>query len=139
MTWLSRILGIDGVVAGITSIFQARSERKQTAATARAKVLVKQADTAAQVELSTAEWENLALRQGETSWKDEAVSVVLLSPVVVLFVGAIWAGIQGGTPDSMLAAGERMIRILNSIEGEYAVLFSACVFAALGIRWKPGK
>ena len=123
------------VVGAVSSHLQAKAELKQTKATAAAKIAMKQADANAEIQLKQTEWESLALAQGNTSWKDEFVTVILLSPVIVLFVGALWAGIEGGTPDSLLTAGERMIDSLNGIEGEYAYLFSACVLAALGIRW----
>ena len=128
--------GIGGkVVDAVSGHLQAKAKVKQTKASAAAKVDLIKAGSLAQSEMAKEEWEALALQQGNTSWKDEIVTYVLLSPVVVLFAGALWAGIQGGTPDSLLAAGERMIASLNSIDGEYAYLFSACVLAALGIRW----
>ena len=128
--------GGNGLIQAAADTVKRRAERKTLAATAAAKVGLMRAGTESQVTLAREEWEAYAVRATATSWRDEAVTVVLLSPIVTLFLGALWAGVQGGTPDSLLEAGERMIASLNALEGEYAYLLSVCVLAALGIRYR---
>jgi len=130
---------IGGVVGGVvkpvaTAITEVKKSREET------KQL--EIKTQSKLDLSQEEWDLITLRNQKDSWKDEFVTVVWMSPVIFIIIGAVsnaWG------PSTLIAEMERAIAIINSMfmsEGEqfsYGEVLLYVTLAALGLKGLMNK
>jgi hypothetical protein len=89
MNWLGQI--ISGVVSPITSIFEARQKRKQAAEQAEAKIKLAKQQGDQELSLKDQEWEALAIKATEGTWKDELITLVFMGVFVIFIFGGLAA------------------------------------------------
>jgi len=127
-------LAIIGVLAdNVTSIFRQRGERKAAEKAAKAKLEQSRHDSSYKVELSDQEWEALAASNQNGSWKDEYVTVSIVSIVNMIVVGGIAAAF-GYT--QVLEGLSLAISALVAAGVDMGFLITATVLAALGMHIK---
>ena len=135
--------GLGGkVVEAVSGHYAAKNELKQTKVTAQAKIAMAKADTASKLELSGAELQTLRVAEMGQTWKDEYVVLLVTSPMLAMIIGTLVDPIllAVGSEYSIFAAGERMLKVLTGIEGEYAWVFHGVVVSCLGLReWGKRK
>lgn len=125
------------VASSVIDLIGKREARRKAKITGRNKVAAIRANSEADVAMSRAEWENLAVRGLDDSWKDEFVLVLATGPLAVALLGALIDPVLAacGIPYSLLATAERMMSIYGSAGVDYAAVLGIAVLAALGIRW----
>lgn len=84
---LKDILG--GVFQPAAEAFRSRNERKMAEKTLEAKIAEKRIDSDSQVTFNDQEWERLAAWANESTWKDEFITIVVLSPFILILVGGV--------------------------------------------------
>lgn len=143
MAWFSAlnpITAIKAIADVIKEPIKGWQDRKTAKVAAKIVIQKIQADTkkaTAESKLELAkqgvqiqgDWDARAQEQMKTSWKDEALMLVLFFPVVVMFIAAVFAG------DAMI---ERMIRVVKSLEefpSWYVIMLLGIVAAVYGLRW----
>ncbi len=131
------VLSSLNVVGFLVDLWKGHQEQKtqRTIASAKVKEAVVQGQT--QLELSTAQWEALAVAQTEHSWKDEYVTLIITSPIALLLLGGI---VGAFTNDTRLLEG--VIAGIVAIEStgvDMGVMVSSVVFAAIGLRFVRGR
>lgn len=133
MNWLTSIAS--SVIAPVAGIFNKREERKQTKVLAEAKLSQAKLEGKTSVTLTDAEWESISVSKQNESWKDEYVTLVITSPIVLLLVGSIWLAFTG---DARLLDGvTKGIEELKTIGVNMGLLMEAVVFAAIGLKlWR---
>ena len=67
----------------------ANAKLKLTEAEAKAKILLSK-------ETSTADWEKIMAQGTQNSWKDEAVTILVLAPVCLCFIPGLEQTVQNG-------------------------------------------
>ncbi len=143
MAWFSAlnpITAIKAIADVIKEPIKGWQDRKTAKVAAKIVIQKIQADTkkaTAESKLELAkqgvqiqgDWDARAQEQMKTSWKDEALMLVLFFPVVVMFIAAVFAS------DAMI---ERMIRVVKSLEefpSWYVIMLLGIVAAVYGLRW----
>ena len=123
---------IQGVVGPVAGIFQANIERKSAAETGKAKLLMAKEDGDTEITLKDKEWEAIAVKSTQGSWKDEYVTIVITSPLVLLILGALIQAIfqYDGVLDGVSLALDRLA-LLNVDMG---ALMYIVVLAAIGFK-----
>lgn len=112
-------------------MFTARSQTKQAIETVKAQVIQSADDNETRVTLNKQNWELISKKlEGET-WKDEFVTIVLYTPLVMLMLGALL------DPDRTLIQSAHFvmneINQLNTDSG-YGKLLFYVTLAALSIK-----
>lgn len=132
MTALKDIVG--GLFKPVADIFAAREARKAAKEAATAKLLQAKAEGALTVELNKDEWEHLALPTLGASWKDEYVTVSIVSIFNLIVLG----GITAAFGDPRLLEGIGLAVSALSTQGvDIGFLLEAVVLSAVGLSvWK---
>ena len=118
----------------IADIYAARQARKMAQQTAKTKVeLAKQEDRTA-LEMNKDEWEALQVQGMDKTWKDEYVTVSVMSIFNLIVVGGLAAAF--GYP--MILEGVAMaITSLTAVGVDVGFILEATVLAGLGLSiWK---
>jgi len=126
--WISLIL------KPLTGIFAKREERKLVRQQASDKLQQSKADGSLKLELNKDEWEALQVKGMDNSWKDEYVTVSVVSILNVIVIGGLAAAF--GYPQ-ILEGIVVSITALESVGVDIGFLLEAAVLAGLGLSvWK---
>ena len=93
----------------------ANAKLKLTEAEAKAKILLSK-------ETSTAGWERIMAQSTQNSWKDEAVTILVLAPVALCFIPGLEQTVQNGFDR------------LSALPSWYQNLVLVVCLSAIGIR-----
>ena len=127
-TWVTALF------APVANIFTKREERKLVRETAAGKLLQSKADGSLKLELNKDEWENLQVKGMTESWKDEYVTVSVVSILNVIVVGGIASAF--GYPQLLTGVGTA-ITALGAAGVDIGFLLEAAILAGLGLSiWK---
>ncbi|MCP3944515.1 MAG: hypothetical protein GY710_23975 [Desulfobacteraceae bacterium] len=94
----------------------------------KAKAIVEMAKTGQKIE---ADWDAKAQEQAKFSWKDEALMLLLFSPVFFLFLSAF-------LPAEYQAKIIGAVNALNEFPTWYVVMLLGIVASVFGLRWLIG-
>lgn len=118
----------------LSDAYAANQQRKAAKESAKAKIKMAKQDGDLKLELNDQEWEALGVDRENASWKDEYVTVSIVSVFNLLIVGGIAAAF--GHPqvlEGMVAA----IGALTSAGVDVGFLLNAVVLAAIGLKvWR---
>ena len=123
---------IQGVVGPVAGIFQANIERKSAAEAGNAKLAVAKEAGDTEITLKDKEWEAIAAKAAQGSWKDEYVTIIITSPLVLIIIGAIIQAAFGysGVLDGVSLALDR----LAILKVDMGALMYIVVLAAIGFK-----
>lgn len=125
------------VVSFITDLWKGHQDRKTQKEIAQAKIKEATIQGQTQLELTTAQWEALAVAQTENTWKDEYVTIIVTSPIALLLLGGIVGAFTG---DMRLIEGVTGGVIAIEQTGvDMGDMITAVVFAAIGLRVIRGR
>ena len=130
MNWLS-------LIAPIANIFTKKEERKKVKIEGEAKLAIAKQNGETNITLTDQEWEAIGVSKQDSTWKDEYVTIVITSPIVLIIVGSVWYAITG---DMNLLNGSVMA--LNKLTGiglDMGDLMTAVVYAAIGLKVWRGR
>jgi len=114
--------------------YQKRTDRKIAQDSAKAKLALSKTDNDFKLEMTDAEWEALAVSGLGESWKDEYVTVSLVSIINLVVVGGLLAAF--GYPQ-MLEGLVIAIQTLVEVGVDLGFLITTVVFAAVGLKmWR---
>ena len=132
MKWLSSIAS--GLIKPVTDLLMKKQERKQAKQSAAAKLLQTKQDGVQSLEMTDAEWEEVSTSlQGDT-WKDEYVTVSVMSLVNLIIVGGVASAF--GYPQ-VLEGTTIAIQALRDVGLDVGTMVLAVVFAAIGLKlWR---
>ena len=128
---------LSAIVSPLASVFNKRTDRKIQKDSIRGKLSQVKQEDATNITLTDAEWETVGQSlQGET-WKDEYVTIIITSPLVLILVGSIVAAF---TEDTRLLDGVAAgLTSLAALGVDMGFLMNAVVFAAVGLKvWRNG-
>jgi hypothetical protein len=109
-------------------------KRKQAKEAAQAKLVQARQDDAQQLELNKDEWEAIAASGLDKTWRDEYVTVSVVSILNLIVVGGIATAF--GYP-ALLEGVSYSITALGALGVDIGFLMEACVLAGLGLSiWK---
>ena len=118
----------------IASIFQERERRKAAREAASAKLAAATAQNVQQLELNKDEYEAIATQGLAATWKDEYVTVSVVSIFNLIVVGGI-ASAYGHT--QILTGVATAVQALSTAGVDVGFLLEATVLAAIGLSvWK---
>jgi hypothetical protein len=128
MGWLRLLLG------PLTSIVTKRQDRKAAQQTAKTKIESAKQLQSATVELNKDEWEQLQVNGMDKSWKDEYVTVSVMSILNLVVVGGVAAAF--GRPE-VLEGVIAAVTALEAIGLDMGFILEAVVLAGIGLSvWK---
>jgi hypothetical protein len=131
MSWSS--LNPLNVINGVVEIFKMRNEQRINKEIASAKVKQATIEGQTQLEMTSAQWEALAVQQTENSWKDEYVTIVITSPLLLLLIGGVYGAITGDT--RIIVGAGAAIEAIESTGVELGFLMNSVVLAAIGLKF----
>jgi len=129
MSWFQAI-GV--VVNPIAKIFQKREERKAVVGKIKAQAQAAEVDGEVAVNMSKAEWEILSKNAEPTTWKDEYITLLITSPLLVIFIGNIAAALGFGT--ALIDANTASLQAIKEVGIDMGELMLVTVLAAIGIK-----
>ena len=125
---------ITSLFAPIASIFTERERRKAAREAASAKLAMASQEGKQQLELNKDEWENLQVRGMNETWKDEYVTVSVVSIFNLIVVGGLASAFGH---DQILTGVATAIQALGASGVDVGFLMEAAVLAGLGLSiWK---
>lgn len=132
MKFLKDILG--GLVDPIAGIFRAREERKTARETAAGKLAVAKQEGFDKMVFSDQDWESIAVKGTEGTWKDEYVTISIVSIINLLVVGGIAAAFGYG---QILQGLSIAIQSITAAGVDIGFIMEAVVLAAVGLSvWR---
>ena len=118
----------------VADIFTAREQRKAAREAAQAKLLQGKAEGAQQLELNKDEWEQIAVPGLQGTWKDEYVTVSVVSIFNLILLGGVLTAF--GYPQVLTGVGIAM-ESLSTAGVDVGFLLEATILAGLGLSiWK---
>lgn len=127
-TWLA------GLLTPLAGIYGKRQDRKAAAESARAKLAQATSSNSQELNLNKDEWEHLNIKGMGETWKDEYVTVSIISIFNIIVIGGILSAF--GYPELLLGVSTA-IRSLNLVGVDIGFLMEAAVLAGLGLSiWK---
>lgn len=127
---------VSGIISPVTKVFTAREERKKaekdlTYQLDRAKV-----DSNFNLQLSEQQWELLSKQAENETWKDEFVTVVFVSPIILTFIAAFLSAYTNDPIylEAVKTANNEVQGLLNDKESKYSEIAYVVVLAAIGIK-----
>lgn len=128
--------GLGAIVKPIAAVVTAKTRAKVTIERGKQKILAAQVDGQNTLSLTDAEWESIAAKGNEESWKDEYVTVICTSPYVLIVIGALATAF--GYP--MILEGAMLgIAKLTDIGIEVGHMVQVVVYAAVGLKIWRGR
>jgi hypothetical protein len=132
MNVIGQIVG--GLFGPVADIFKAREARKQAKEQAEAKLKVAKQEGWEKLQLADQEWEQLAVQATKDSWKDEYVTLSVVSVFNLLVVGGLAAAF--GEP-RVLEGLSIAIQALTAAGVDVGFIMEAVVLAAIGLSiWR---
>lgn len=123
------------LIAPISNVFIEREQTKQAKVSANAKAAMAKQNGITSVTLTEQEWEAIVASSMADSWKDEYVTIVITSPIVLIILGCIYFAFTESR--ALLDAATLAIDTLNEIGVPMAALMQAVVYAAIGLKvWR---
>lgn len=126
---------LSGLLRPASDAYKARTERKQAAEAAQAKLLMAKQQGQHKLELTDAEWEVVGQQLQGGTWKDEYVTVSFVSIINATILGAVLSAF--GYPGLL----EGLILGVSSLKNEMGIrvglIMEAVVLAAIGLKvWR---
>tara|TARA_R110000782_G_scaffold87113_1_gene168690 strand:- start:452 stop:862 length:411 start_codon:yes stop_codon:yes gene_type:complete len=123
------------VINGVSSHFKGKQEIKKAQVTGAAKLSIKKETGDQKIKLTDAEWESIAVKSTNESWKDEYVTIIITLPIIGVMAGAVWNAFTGN--DRLLTGTLSGIKELNALGLNWDTLTVAVVYAAIGLKvWR---
>lgn len=122
----------------VADIFKAREDRKAASTAAKAKLEQAKQEGAQEVTLKDQEIERTLVEMQSGSWKDEYVTVSIVSVFNLIIVGGLEAAYRGpeGVPVILPGIANAMAA-LGSIGVDFGFILEATVLAAIGLSiWR---
>lgn len=125
---------IGGLFAPLANAYKANQDRKAARDVVKGKIQMAKNEGNLKVELTDQEWESLGVDQENKSWKDEYVTVSVVSLFNLLIVGGIAAAFgHAQVLEGMVLA----IQALTAAGVDVGFLLNAVVLAAIGLKvWR---
>ena len=125
---------IEGVAKPVVGLLGKRSDRKQAREGAAAKLLALKESGEQTLELTDAQWETVGQSLQPESWKDEYVTVSIVSLVNLIIIGGIASAF--GAPQ-ILAGTILAIKALTAAGVDLGFILNAVIMAAIGLKvWR---
>jgi|TARA_R110000744_G_scaffold87543_3_gene170938 hypothetical protein len=136
MSWLTLLATpISKMVSGATDIFKVKQERKKLAEQAVAKLNQSTQDGKQEVTITDAEWEAINASKQDSTWKDEYITIVITSPLVMMIAGAVLYVFYEDI--RLLEAATAALEAIGSAGIDMGFLMEATVLAGLGLKiWR---
>jgi hypothetical protein len=125
---------ITALFAPVADIINKRQDRKIAREAANAKLAQAKNDDVQELNLNKDEWEQLQVQGMAQSWKDEYVTVSVVSVLNLIVIGGIASAF--GYPQILLGIAQAMTA-LSAAGVDMGFLMEAAVLAGLGLSiWK---
>ena len=125
---------VTGLFKPVASIINKRQERKQLKEQAVAKLSQSAQDDTQAINLNKDEWEALNVAGMQHTWKDEYVTVSVVSILNIIVVGGLATAF--GYPQVLTGIGTA-IKALGDVGVDIGFLLEATILAGLGLSiWK---
>lgn len=123
------------LIGGVIDIFKTKQERKKLAERAEAKLNQSVQEGNQETVITDAEWEAISASKQDTTWKDEYITIVITSPIVMMIGGAITFVFFDDI--RLLTSATEALRALESSGIDMGFLMEATVLAGLGLKiWR---
>lgn len=123
---------LEAIVKPIAGAYSSRQSRKQAVSTARIKLQAAAADGDLKVNFNDQEWEALAKLAEANSWKDEYVTVSVVSILNIIILGGI---AQAFGYVEVLGGIAIAIGTLVSAGVDVGFLMETVILSAVGLHW----
>ena len=129
------LLNLAKTLIGVGSnVLNKRTERIQNKDNIAGRIALAKQEGQDRIELSLAEWENLKAKNENGEWKDEFVTVIILTPFITSMLGALLAPF-GLT--ELAEASTNQFMAIKDMGIDYSLILVMVISAAIGIRaWK---
>lgn len=127
--------GLGAIASPVAKIFQKKQERKKVRAQLEGKAKLAQIQGKTDITLEDQEWEEVMAQQTGGTWKDEYVTLIITSPIVLVIIGAVYGALSGDY--RMLDGTSRAMNELKAMELDMGYLMTVVVTAAVGLKvWR---
>jgi hypothetical protein len=127
-----------GIVSAAKDAFVARTERKAAEKSLEAKIAEKQIDASAQITFNTQEWERISAWANESTWKDEYVTVSVVSIFNLIVFGGIasafgYPEILNGITTAVTTLNEVLENQDTGEATQLGIIMTTTILAGIGI------
>ena len=130
MSVWTTVLG--GIISPVAKVFEKREDRKRAVGEIKAQGAAAEIDGKVAVSLSKAEWEIISKKAETDTWKDEYITLLVTSPLLIIFIGNIVAAFGFGT--ELLEANKASMEAMKELGIDLGELMLWTVLAAIGIK-----
>jgi len=123
MSWLTDI--VSGVISPVTNHFTKKNENKT-------KVKLQQIERLKNSDDALSEWESIQAENGNNSWKDEWITLIITLPIPVIFI-SVMLSVFLDNPMMAEAAQAGASAIKELVPNYDELLYIVCL-AAIGIK-----
>lgn len=125
---------VGGILKPVATVFTKRTERKMAKDTIKGKLAQGKQDDDTKIELTDAEWETVNQSMQDKTWKDEYVTVSIVSIFNLIIIGGI---AEAFGYSQVLVGVVKAVTALTAIGLDLGFLMTAVVLAAIGMKmWR---
>lgn len=125
---------IPDIAKGIFGFFSKKQEIKKLAKSAQSKLEANKAAGELQLKLTDAEWDAIAVKGLDNSWKDEYVTIIMTIPIPLILIGSVMTALGFVSGAQIVAGAIDGIKELKELGMDYGLLLNMVVGAAIGIK-----
>ncbi len=123
---------VGNVIAEVAGFFKVRQERKKQKQVAQTKVKLATLEGKKSLDLTDAEWEAAAVRSNDDSYKDEYVTFLVTSWMLLLILGSVYGAVTG---DMRVVEGVNLaLKNIKESGVDMGEITYVVVLAAVGIK-----
>ncbi len=130
--WSAIKTGLGSIISPIAEPFKIAQERKKEAVILDKEIQKINAETRREAarngQIERKDWDRIALENSAKSWKDEALMILMYSPVAALFICAMF------WPEKVPAVKEA-VRSLEDFPVWYQIILWGILSFVFGLRW----
>lgn len=125
---------VGGLFKPLSDAYKANQDRKAAHDSAKAKIKMQKVDKDYEVTFTDQEWEALSKKGEDNTWKDEYVTVSIVSIINLIVLGGIMAAF--GEPRVLEGMGIAILALVDA-GVDMAFIFNAVVLSAIGLKiWR---
>ena len=125
---------LNNVVDGVSGYLNRKSQERATVAAIDAKVELARVNHDARLELADHEIQVMRTRNSGDSWKDEYVTLLVSTPILVSILGVMISLLHAEMGARLLQAANQIAMIMTGGTIDYAALWLIVVTVALGTK-----
>tara|TARA_Y100000310_G_scaffold317410_1_gene370266 strand:+ start:245 stop:679 length:435 start_codon:yes stop_codon:yes gene_type:complete len=125
---------IGGLIQPITQLYTKKEERKQAKDAIKGQIAMAKQQGATEVSIKASDWEIASKGQEGGTWKDEYITVSIMSIFNAVILGSIMLAFGSEAGGALVTGVLEGIKTIDALDGTVGEMIKVTVYAGLSIK-----